>query len=502
MPPGDGGNGGRLRIDCHPVDGSGIGTKREMCVRHPRFSLKDRSRWQRAWFVITRTLSYFFHTSPQRILLSTFSLAILLGTLLLMTPWAQTSGRVGWMEALFTATSAVCVTGLIVVDTGTAFTVFGQAVILLLIQVGGLGIMTFAAVAFQLGGARMPLAQQSALEDSFFQRDMAMEFSVMLRRILKIVFLLEGIGALVLFVGFCEEAPLLGAVWLAVFHAVSAFCNAGFSLYSDSLMGVRGNGLVIWTVMLLIVTGGLGHVVLLELYRACRDRWKRNPPRTRTFSLHTRVVLWTSAILVGLGALLLWGLTRGEPGTQGLAGVTIALFQSVTARTAGFNTAEIGAWPLPPLLLLVMLMMIGGSPGSCAGGIKTTTFAIWFARIRAALHGQEEVTIFGRMIPKELVLRSVGFMGLAVIWNLVGVFILSVCQPTGAFLRDLLFEQVSAFATVGLSTGITPELTTLSRLWIILTMLVGRIGPLTLVLSFLTTRKTRVGYPEGRVMIG
>lgn len=440
----------------------------------------------------------FFQASPQRLLAGVFALAILAGALLLWLPCSHRAGQVGLMDALFTSTSAVCVTGLAVADTGNDFNLFGQLVILLLIQVGGLGIMTFAALAFELGGARMPLAQRAAVEDSFFQRDVASEFPRMFRRILFIVLAVELTGAALLFPAIVATHSLAHSVWSAAFHSVSAFCNAGFSLYSDSLSGFSGCHIFLTAVMTLIVLGGLGHVVLLEVYREMRRVFKRQPLRhPRRFSLHTRVVLIVSAALVVAGTALL---ALCGCGTEGwFAG---ALFQSISARTAGFNTVDLAALPLSSLMLLAMLMLIGGSPGSCAGGIKTTTFAIWLVRIRSALRGQEDVTILDRLIPRELVLRAVALVSLTVLWNVAGVVLLSWLQPEGTQLRDIVFEQVSAFGTVGLSTGLTAQLTSAARLWIILTMFVGRLGPLTLVFSFLTASRAKVGCPEGRVMIG
>jgi trk system potassium uptake protein TrkH len=322
-------------------------------------------------------------------------------------------------------------------------------------------------------------------------------------RILKLVFIIEGIGAILLFLGMSMDQPLRHSAWSAVFHSVSAFCNAGFSIYTDSLIGMSGNSLAITAVMILIVLGGLGHVVLLELYRDGRRIWRGLPKqKPHRFSLHSRVVLVTSVALIVGGAILLaiFGSDGAEGGKAGFFSGT--LFQSITARTAGFNTVDIGALPLASLMLLVILMFIGGSPGSCAGGIKTTTFAIWLSRIRSALHGQEDVTLMHRMIPRELVLRAVALIGLTILWNGAGVILLSALQPEGTALKDIVFEQVSAFGTVGLSTGLTGKLTALSRLWIIATMFVGRLGPLTMVFSFLTTSRPRVGCPEGRVMIG
>lgn len=438
--------------------------------------------------------------SPARLLVLSFAGTILLGTFLLWVPLSH-RGSVGLFEALFTATSAVCVTGLIVVDTGTEFTLFGQLVILVLIQTGGLGIMTFAAIAMKMGGARMPLTHQQALEDSIFQRNAASEFSHTFPRILKMVVGIELAGFGLLCVGLVVAERSWSAVYSAMFHAVSAFCNAGFSLYGDSLCRFGGNGLVLGTVMALIVLGGFGHVVLREMHLEIRRMAAREPlAYARRFSFHTRVVLTVSGVLVLGGAVALAVLGPGsEPGTGRIGP---ALFQSITARTAGFNTVDIGRLNMPSALVVILLMFIGGSPGSCAGGIKTTSFAIWLARVRSALHGREEVALLGRMIPPELVLRAVAVAGLAFIWNAAGVLFLSEFLPTGTRLRDIVFEQMSAFGTVGLSTGLTSQLTAACRLWIIATMFVGRLGPLTLVLSFLTTKRPQTRYAEGRVMIG
>lgn len=429
-----------------------------------------------------------------------FAGAILAGFILLWLPVSH-HGQVGPLEALFTATSAVCVTGLIVVDTGTDFTVFGQLVILLLIQTGGLGIMTFAAIAIKMGGARMPLTHQQALEDTIFQRNAAAEFSHTFPRILKMVAAIELAGFALLSAGLVASERSWAAVYSALFHTISAFCNAGFSLYSDSLCRFDGNGLVLGTVMALIVLGGLGHVVLRELYLDCKRMAARNPLHyARRFSFHTRVVLTVSGLLILGGALALTGFGMGTgPGT---ARVAPALFQSITARTAGFNTVDIGRLTMPSAMVIILLMFIGGSPGSCAGGIKTTSFAIWLARMRSALHGQEDVALFGRRVPPELVLRSVAVLGLAFVWNAAGILLLSEFLPPGTRLRDIAFEQMSAFGTVGLSTGLTGELTAVCRVWIIATMFVGRLGPLTLVLSFLTTKRPHTRYAEGRLMIG
>ncbi|HUU01055.1 MAG TPA: potassium transporter TrkG [Myxococcota bacterium] len=441
--------------------------------------------------------------SPEGLLVGGFGALIALGTLLLCLPWAH-RGSVGFLDALFTATSAVCVTGLVVVDTGADYTAFGQIVILLLIQAGGIGVMSFAGLAFQLLGRRLSLRAQAALSSSMLQREVASEFRGIFKRVLYFVLTAETVGAVLLFVGMLPTKGAAHAAYSAVFHSISAFCNAGFSLYSDSLTGLRGNPLVITAVMILIVMGGIGHPVMVDVWRRLVPPNKGNGEGLRRITLSSRVALWTSALLVlsGFAFLLLFGLTSAESSwSDRMFG---ALFQSVTARTAGFNTVDIGSLGLAPLFLLVMLMFIGGSPGSCAGGIKTTTFALWFAKLRSRLRGDKSPRLFGRHISGEITRRVSMIIGLAVVWNLVGILLLLATEGSrpGVGMHEVVFEQISAFGTVGLSTGLTPKLSVVGQLWIIVTMFVGRLGPLTLALWMFTRKTPGVRYPEGRVMIG
>jgi len=443
--------------------------------------------------------------SPESMLVGSFAGLIGIGTVLLWLPLSH-NGSVRLLDALFTATSAVCVTGLIVVDTGTDFTLFGQVVILLLIQTGGLGVMTFAALAFQVLGRRLSLRAQAALSDTLTQKDMASEFRQLFWRILRLVLVVEAAGALLLFLGMLHHHTVGRAAFSSIFHSISAFCNAGFSVYSDSLVGIRTNPLVVGTIMILIVLGGIGHPVMIDLWRSYRLRRRAGGPASVAgLELHTKVVLWTSAALILAGAVLLLVLGPTPEEQSWPDRISGALFQSVTARTAGFNTVDIGGLPFASLFLLTLLMFVGGSPGSCAGGIKTTTFALWVARLWSWLRGRKSTRMFGWHIPGELSRRASLIIGLAVVWNLAGVLLLLATQ-TGtsgsAGFHDVLFEQISAFGTVGLSTGLTPKLSVIGRLWIILTMFVGRLGPITLVMWFIPRRSPGVRYPEGRVMIG
>ena len=443
---------------------------------------------------------------PQTLLIGGFAGVILAGTLLLLLPWSQTRGEVGLVDALFTATSAVCVTGLIVVDTATAYTPFGQMVIVALIQVGGLGIMTFAALAFLMLGRRLSLASQAALHDAFFQRDLGIEFKKKFLQILLITASIESAGILLIFLALrWRQVPVMDAWFSAFFHSISAFCNAGFSIYTDNLLGFRDSPVILATVASLIVLGGLGHMVLSELLHYGKSRlFGSAPAGPRPLSTHTRVVLRMSAALIILGCvgLLILGLTSSES-SWGMK-FSAALFQSITARTAGFNTVNIGVMPLASLLLIILLMFIGGSPGSCAGGVKTTALAITMAEFKAKLKGEDQVVMLDRRVPKPILDRTMVLIRMSILWNLLGLLLLLYTEAgrPGAGFQDILFEQISAFGTVGLSTGLTDKLTVIGRLWITATMFVGRVGPLTLAIGVLPVIHTQVRYPEGRIMIG
>lgn len=441
--------------------------------------------------------------SPQTGLIGGFAAVIVVGALLLWLPWAQ-YGRVGFLDALFTSTSAVCVTGLIVVDTATEYTTFGHVIIISLIQTGGIGIMTFAGLTFQLLGRRMSLQSQAVLQDTFFQRDVAGEFQSTFRTILLLTVAIEVFGALLLWIFLLPGTEPVPALFSAVFHSISAFCNAGFSLRTDNLVGLRDSPGCLIVIMALIILGGLGYTVLNELWELGGGRTRiGGMKRPHPFSLNGRLVLRATVILVvgGTVTILLFGLTSEEV-TWGEKALNAA-FQSVTARTAGFNSVDIGKLPQSSLFILILLMFIGGSPGSCAGGVKTTSVAIWVARLKAALRGEQHVHLLDRRIPWEQVGKVDLLIALAIVWNMAGFLLL---MTTEARLPDgplaLMFEQISAFGTVGLSTGVTPNLSTPGKLWIIATMFVGRLGPITIAMWMVPLHKIHVRHPKGTVMIG
>ena len=438
---------------------------------------------------------------PEALLLGNFALLIIIGFILLMLPISRVPGRVGVLDAAFTSVSSVCVTGLITVDTGTAYTVFGQLVILCLIQLGGLGLMTFAALIFRFTRTRLSYQSRTALEGVFFQERLASQFKNVFKQIFLITAVIESAGIVAMYIFMPSTETGMHRFFTSVFHTISAFCNAGFSLYSTSLRLLRENTVLILIFIILIILGGLGYSVLIEIvHRSAKKKF--NVERV-TWTLNTKVVLITTCILLVVGFLLLFilGLT-GDEGTVGERAMG-AVFQSVTARTAGFNTVDIGNLHNPSLVVLMLLMFIGGSPGSTAGGIKTTTIAVLMAHIITGIKKTDDVNVMERRIPYEVVRRAIVVIALAIFWNGLGVLILSITEdPGGTPLVELMFEQFSAFATVGLSTGVTPTLSALGKVWIILSMYIGRLGPLTVALWFVKTREIGIRYPEERLMIG
>lgn len=446
------------------------------------------------------------HRSPTFLLAAWFSILLLAGTVLLALPVSQRADGpgLGFLGALFTAVSAFCVTGLTLVDTHETFTLFGQAVILLLMELGGVGVMTFAALAFSVVGRRLSLAGKAALTDALFQNDPAREFKVIFTSMLKAVLIIQLIGAAVLYVVLLHFGTPAGEyrpdpLWSAVFHSVSAFCNAGFSIYRNNLEAESGNAPFLATICALVVLGGLGHGILAELYRLPR-LLRQGKKRARWLSLNTRVCLTFTAILLVVGAAAL-ALSEYMLSDRSLAGVGHAVFHSVVSRTAGFNSTPLSALPLPSCLILCILMFVGGSPGSCAGGIKTTSLALWFGRIASRLRQDKNVEIMGYSMPDDLVSKARLIIALSILWVIFGVVLLSVSQP-GARLDVLLFEQISALATVGLSMGYTPQLNWFSQLWIILSMIIGKFGPLTIAMWIVHPTHAKIRRPEGRLMIG
>lgn len=459
-----------------------------------------------------RRKRYRKQVNPPRIIVLGFASAILIGTVLLKLPIASARQEsLSFVDALFTATSATCVTGLIVRDTGSDFSRFGQMVILVLIQMGGLGIMTMSTAFLLLLGKRLSFREQMVVKDTVVRGRIA-SLKTLIGYIVLITFTFEFIGTLILHVHFRNTYGLAPytAFYQAAFHSVSAFCNAGFSLYTTSLSAFRKDWITLITMGSLIVLGGLGFIVIYNVlnYRF----WLRSRARRGKLLLQTKTVLITSAILV---VVMLIAFLTLEWNHTLLAlpvpyKVMNGFFHAVTPRTAGFNTIPVQDMSNAVLFITLFMMFIGASPGSTGGGIKTCTLAVLIATSRAIVSGREEVRLMRRSLSRKVVqeaicvaLFAIGVVILICMLLLVTEKNLVVYTSEKGHLLKLLFETVSAFGTVGLSTGITPSLTTLGRLLITITMFVGRIGPLTLALIIAHREKRSLfHYPEEDVMIG
>ena len=437
--------------------------------------------------------------SPARLIALGFFIVILVGALLLTLPFASADGSASFLDALFTSTSATCVTGLVVRDTFTGWTTFGQVVILLLIQLGGLGFMTVITLISFAIGKRVGLYDRKVLMQS------AGNFSLsgigeLIRRIVPFTFVFELLGAALLAVRFVPDFGWGRGLYFSVFHAISAFCNAGFDLMGvrtpySSLTAYVNDPLVNLTVCVLIVVGGLGFLVWHDLARN-KLHWKR-------YQLHTKIVLSTTALLIFAGWLLFFILERDAS----MAGMTVpervlaSLFQSITPRTAGFNTVDMAALSESGNLLTDIFMLIGGSPGSTAGGIKTTTVAVLVLSAIASSCGRVRVKAFRYNIDRDTIRQACSILTIYLTRAILAI--LAICAIEPVTLKQSMFEVNSAIGTVGLSMGITPTLGIASHIILILLMYAGRIGGLTFVLLF-SERRTEppVDRPNGKILLG
>ena len=438
-----------------------------------------------------------------RVIVSSFGAIILAGTLLLLLPAASAAGEsCGLMTALFTATSATCVTGLVLVDTLTAWSPFGQAVILVMIQLGGLGFMTVITLFSLALHRRIGLSERLVMVSTLNLNDMDGVVR-MVQHALMGTFCMEGAGALLLSLRFIPKFGLAGGLWRGVFHGVSAFCNAGFDLlggYSgafSSLAGFNDDPVVLLTTAALITVGGLGFFVWEDVLQ--HRRWKK-------LSLYSRLVLSLTAALILFGALFFFAVEYRNPATLGpmplwQKGLN-ALFQSVTLRTAGFDALGQGGLTDSSLALSVIFMLIGGSSGSTAGGLKTVTVAVLLLAFRAGVRGREEVTLRGRAISHRRVMNAMTLTLMVVFLFMVSSMLLSTVD--GLPFLSAAFEVASAMGTVGLTVGITPGLSLFSRGVLVFLMYVGRVGILSFSIAFLTRSKypAKIKYPTFDIMIG
>lgn len=442
-------------------------------------------------------------TPPQLLILS-FAGLIAAGTLLLSLPWASSTGvRLTLSSALFTATSAVCVTGLIVLDTPADLSTIGQVIVLLLIQAGGLGYMTFSTLVGVALGRRITLQERQTLVEGLnaFGPGEVVRFA---RGVFRITATIEVAGAIILAASWAGTHGLLRATWMGVFHAVSAFNNAGFSVFSDNLVGARDEPVVLLTVSTLVILGGIGFFTILELASLRK--------RTVRLSVHSQLVLTATAVLLIGGTLAIYVIERSNPLTLGGLSTAqawlAAWFQSVVTRTAGFNSIAIGACHPSALFVMIILMFIGAAPGSTAGGVKVTTVGVVLAALWATARGERDASVFRRRLPPEQIARAFLICLMAFLAVNVLAAVLLASEHRG--LLPTLFEVVSAFGTVGMSMGegtsplsLSGHFTTRGQLLIAAMMFAGRIGPLTLLMAVARrSESSRVRYPEGKVLIG
>jgi trk system potassium uptake protein len=452
-----------------------------------------------------RIKTYFSrYLSPTRIFVLSFAAVILTGGILLCFPFSAIKGPLRFVDALFSSTSAVCVTGLVVIDIGKDLSTLGQVITIVLFQVGGLGIITFSTVFFVLMGRGLSFKGREIVQSTFLHTPRR-DFIVIAKMVLWFTFITEALGTLVLFMRFSMDFPPGAALYHAAYNAISAFNNCGYSLFSDNLMGYQGDLIVNLTIMGLIFHGGIGFIVQYEVLSWFKGLQKR-------LSVHSKIVLISTTLLILSGAFLFYLFERNHiiKDAPALTKILTSFFQSVTPRTAGFNTVDIGALTNATLLLMLVLMFIGASPGSTGGGVKTTSAALLVMLMWSRLKGRLDVSMFNRTIPREIISRTISIIfasafSIAIITSILliaGGGDLPPLESRHHFV-EYLFDTVSAFGTVGLSMGVTPKLNDLQKYALILMMFVGRVGPLTLAFSLSrdTGGKT-LTYAEEGVMVG
>lgn len=434
-------------------------------------------------------------TSFQIIILG-FAGVILTGAVLLALPFSSASGHMtSFADALFTATSAVCVTGLVLHDTATYWSVFGQFIIILLIQIGGMGVITVAASFAMLSGRKISLMQRSTMQEAIA----APKVGGIVRLtgfIVKVTLLIELLGAAAMAPVFCRDFGLFRGVWMAFFHSVSAFCNAGFDLMGteapfSSMTAYAANPVINLTIMLLIISGGIGFLTWEDI--------EHNGINFRRYRMQSKIILMMTAILIAVPTVFLY--IYEFSWAEGAERIWISVFQAVTPRTAGFNTVDFGEVSEVGQALVIVLMLIGGSPGSTAGGMKTTTALVLFATALAVFRRRERAHFYGRSVPDETVKQAATIFLLYIVLFFGGAFVMAMAEelPLGA----CLFETASAIGTVGLSLGMTPGLGQLSRLILIGLMFFGRVGGLTLIFAAVSgTRRTVARLPQEKITVG
>lgn len=442
-------------------------------------------------------LKNFFKLNGAQILSLGFLALVLIGAGLLTLPISSKSREVtNFLDAMFTSTSAVCVTGLITLNTSTHWSIFGQTVIMTLIEIGGLGFMSFAVFLSLILGKKITLRERLVMQEAMNTHSIQ-GLVKMVKYILIFTISVQFFGSLLLSTQFIPEYGLSKGVFYSIFHSISAFCNAGFDLFGTSLVDFSNNFVVILVISALIIIGGLGFAVLLEIYEF---------KGIKNFSVHSKLVLITTGILIFTGSILMLLFEYSNPETIGSMNIRDkflnSFFASVSPRTAGFNSVSTSGMTLASKFLTIILMFIGGSPGSTAGGLKTVTCSILVLTVISVIKGREDTEVFGRRFTKEIVYKAftIVFIGLSLVT--IVTMILSYTEVGVSFI-DLLYESVSALGTVGLTLGLTPKLSLIGKILIMFMMYLGRVGPLTVMLA-LTRKKKKLGYkyPEGKILIG
>lgn len=426
-----------------------------------------------------------------------FLIAIIIGAILLSLPISSSSGEsTNLLDSLFTSTSAVCVTGLVTLDTSSHWSTFGQTVIMTLIEIGGLGFMSFAVLISLILGKKITLRERLVMQEAMNTYSIQ-GLVKMVRYVLIFTVSVQFFGALLLSTQFVPEYGISKGIFYSIFHSISSFCNAGFDLFGTSLMGYSSNAVVILVISALIIIGGLGFTVLLEIYEF---------KGIKKLSLHSKLVIITSLILIVGGTILMFLFELNNTATFGNMNFKDKLlnsfFASVSPRTAGFNSVVTTDMTMASKFLTIILMIIGGSPGSTAGGLKTVTCGILFLTVLSVIRGREDTEVFGRRFTKEVVYKSFTIVSIALAL-VIGVTMVLSYTEVGASFIDLLYEATSALGTVGLTLGLTPKLSSIGKVLIMIMMYLGRVGPLTVMLA-LTRKKKKSGYkyPEGKILIG
>ncbi|MGN1318025.1 MAG: TrkH family potassium uptake protein [Lachnospirales bacterium] len=456
-------------------------------------------------------MKIFKKMTPTRTIALGFFTVIIIGTLLLMMPFSSSSGHfTNFLDCLFTATSATCITGLSTVVTAEHWSIIGQLVILAMIQIGGLGFMAFVTLFFVILGKKITLRNRLVIRESYNldERRGAVKF---IELICKFTFFVELIGALILSTRFIPKFGFIKGIYCSIFHSVSAFCNAGFDvLGSNSLIDINYSGdyVILLTLMALIIVGGIGFPVVMDLYAVIKHFKDR-----KTFDhlkIHTKLAVVTTLILISSGTLYFFIAEYNNPDTLGnmpfFQKLIVAAFQSVTLRTAGFVCVDQGSLTFGSKFVSMLLMIVGGSPASTAGGVKTVTVAVIILSVTTLLKGQQDVTAYKRRISFNTIRKALAVMTMMVSIAFVAALILSVTETNGSsypFGIDIFYEVFSAIDTVGVTTGLTPLLTPIGKAVIIFCMYIGRIGPITMGMLFVVNDKNKfIKYPDGKLIVG